>query len=278
MSGISLQEGESRDDLVLGLVKYTAMGGMVWIDRGSATEPLPGAVISLTDGEGNVLQSVTTAEGGTWRFSGLMPGEYRIEAVLPEGTVAAEPDDERLETGLISVIQETDGRRGRTDPIDLRMGRDQLNMNIGSVLPGTIGDFCWLDLNQNGWQDGGELGVPHVKVELVRNGEAVAETETDQYGLYFFREVYPAVYTLRVTAPSEVKPTQKRTDIYLIVSALKETEGETAETETFSVASDSTNFNIDLGYVMRTPGVYPPGYGEQETMDWSRSYQDVTLK
>ena len=158
------------------------------------------------------------------------------------------------------------------------MGRDQLHLDAGAVLPGTIGDYCWLDVNGNGWQDGGELGIPGVKVELVRNGEAVAETETDQYGLYFFREVYPAVYTLRVTAPEQVRPTQKRNDIYLIVSALTETESETAYTEEFAVASDSTDFNIDLGYVLRTSGAYPPGYGEQETMDWSKAYEDVVIK
>ena len=65
---------------------------------------------------------------------------------------------------------------------------------------------------------------------------------------------------------------KKRTDIYLIVSSLLETEEETSYTEAFSVASDSTDFNIDLGYALRKRGVYPEGYGEQETMDWSRAY------
>ena len=114
--------------------------------------------------------------------------------------------------------------------------------------------------------------------EVVPNGETVAVTETDQYGLYFFREVYPAVYTLKATAPSEVKPTQKRTDIDLIDSSLNETEEETAWTDEFAVASDSTDFNLDLGYALRRAGDYPPGYGEQETMDWSRAYDNVTLK
>ena len=171
------------------------------------------------------------------------------------------------------MLSQVEGRGGVTEDIELKMGQDQLRLDIGSVLPGTIGDYCWLDENGNGWQDGGEYGIPHVKVELVRNGETVAETETDQWGLYFFREVYPAVYTLKVTAPGEVKPTQKRTDIYLIVSSLLETEDQTAYTETFAVASDSTDFNIDLGYVLRNPGVYPAGYGERDTMDWSRAYE-----
>ena len=272
------REGSLREDLHLGMVKYTALGGVVWIDRGAGAEPLAGARVTLLDGGDTPLQSQDTGENGSWRFSGLMPGDYRIQADLPEGVVAAEPDDERLDNGLISVSVETEGRRARSDLLDVRMGRDQLSLNMGSVLPGTIGDYCWLDENGNGWQDGGEYGIPHVKVELIRNGTAVAETETDQYGLYFFREVYPATYTLRATAPAEVKPTQKRTDIYLIVSALKETEDAEAYTEPFTVASDSTNFNIDLGYVLRRKGSYPAGYGEQETMDWSKAYENVTFK
>ena len=274
MDDISLREGDARTDLLMGLVRYTSLGGKVWIDRGSGAENLSGAKILLLDEDRNTLQQTATPETGAWRFSGLMPGTYFIRAELPEGIVAAEPDDERLSTGLISVLQETDGRRGTTDPIELIMGQDQLSLNIGSVLPGTIGDYCWLDENGNGWQDGGELGIPHIRVELVRNGKTVAETESDQYGLYFFREVYPAVYTLKVTAPAEVKPTQHRTDIPLISSSLTETENSTAETEAFSVASDSVNFNIDLGFVLRENGVYPPGYGEQETMDWSKTFTD----
>lgn len=274
MTGIALAEGDAREDLRMGVVIYTALGGKVWIDRGSAVEDLADAKISLLDEDGESLASVTTGENGAWRFTGLMPGTYFIQAELPEGVVAAEPDDERLDTGLISVVQETAGRRGTTEAIDVIMGEDQLSLNIGGVLPGTIGDYCWLDENGNGWQDGGEYGVPHVKVELIRNGETVAETETDQYGLYFFREVYPAVYTLKVTAPAEVKPTRKKTDIPLLVSALNETDETVSETDAFAVASDSVNFNIDLGFALRQPGVYPYGYGTQETMDWSKTFTD----
>ena len=114
VTGITLNEAESREDLVMGLVKYTAMGGRVWMDRGEEIENLPGAVIRLTDSEGTELQSQTTDESGSWRFSGLMPGEYRIEAELPEGTVAVEPDDERLESGLISVIRDRSRYRNCT--------------------------------------------------------------------------------------------------------------------------------------------------------------------
>ena len=302
MEGIGLEEGAAREDLLLGLIRYTSMGGKTWVDRGGKTaaaeetdagnpaktapaaaeaeenrldvENLAGVAISLLDEAGNTVQTAVTGENGAWRMSGLMPGIYSLRAEFPSGLLACEPDDERLETGLMSVMQHTDGRTGWTEPFELKMGEDQLSLNTGAVLPGTIGDFCWLDENGNGWQDGGELGIPHVKVELVRGGVTVAETETDQYGLYFFREVYPAVYTLKVTAPPEIKPTQRRTEIPLICSSLNETEEETAWTDQLAVRSDNADFNVDLGYALREKGVYPPEYGQRETMDWSVTYTD----
>lgn len=272
MKGISLAEGESREDPLLGLVRYTTLAGSVWIDRGGTVEPLAGVGVTLEGEDGSELAGFITDETGRYEFGGLMPGTYRIMAELPEGCVVAEPTDERLQNGLISILTETEGRNGVSDPIALRMGDDQTQLNIGSVLPGTIGDYCWLDENGNGWQDGGEYGIPGVKVELQRGGVTVAETVTNQYGLYWFREVYPAVYTLKITPPAEVKPTQKRTDIYLIVSSVNETEDEVCFTDQIAVQSDVTNFNVDLGFVLRKAGVYPAGYGEGETMDWSREY------
>ena len=295
MSGIELEEGAEQEDLLLGLVRYTSLGGKAWVDRGEKAsgeaasgedaeknrmrvENLAGVSILLLDEDGNTVQTAETGENGAWRMNGLMPGIYSLKAEFPSGLLACEPDDERLETGLMSVIQHTDGRIGETDTFELKMGEDQLSLNAGAVLPGTIGDYCWLDENGNGWQDGGELGIPHVKVELVRGGVTVAETETDQYGLYFFREVYPAVYTLKVTAPEEVKPTMKRTDIPLISSSLIETEEKTSWTEELAVQSDYADFNVDLGFVLRRKDVYPAGYGEQETMDWSITYTDKSAK
>ena len=105
------------------------------------------------------------------------------------------------------------------------MGRDQMDLDIGSVLPGRLGDFAWLDLDGNGLQDFGEGGIPGVKVELLRGGETVAETVTDQYGYYLFTEVYPAAYTLRVTAPSQVKPTEQREGYAGISSVLTGEDG-----------------------------------------------------
>ena len=270
LNGIRLQENETLDNLMLGIIRYTRIGGRVWIDRGGNIEALSGAVMTLKDGNGTALTSVTSANNGEYRFERLMPGTYRIEAEMPEGCVIIEPDDHRLTGDLRSAMTTTLNRNGSSDEIDLKMNQNRTDMDIGCVLPGSLGDFCWLDLNGDGLQAGDELGIANVRVEALRDGVAVAETVTDQYGFYRITDLYPAVYTLRVTAPAEVKPTRKRTDIRIIASALEETDGEVCYTGEITVESDRANYNVDLGFVTRRNGVLPAGYGQGKTQNWQK--------
>ena len=200
-----------------------------------------------------------------------MPGTYRIEAEMPEGCVIIEPDDRRLGEELISVLTETLNRKGSSDLIELKMGTDRLQMNIGCVLPGRLGDLCWLDLDGDGLQGLNEPGIPGVKIVLLRDGNVIDETVSDQYGFYRFTDLYPAFYTLEVTPPAEVKPTRKRTDIPLIVSMLEEDDANPCVTEEFQVFSDKANYNIDLGFVCRREGVMPDGVGEGKTQKWKNA-------
>lgn len=268
MHDVTVAEGEKRNDLKLGIICHTSIAGKVWVDMGGEITAQSGAEVTLTDGSGAALATATSDEAGAYAFDGLMPGQYQLSVELPEGRVVVEPGDARLATGdYISVMTDCNSRSGRSDVIDLQMSRDQLTMDIGAVLPGSLGDLCWLDVNANGLQETGEGGIPGVKIELMRDGSVVAETTSDQYGFYRFTDVYPAAYTLRVTAPSEVKPTQQRTDIPLIVSVL----GEDGVSSTVNVASDKANRNADLGFVLVKEGTYPAGYGEGAIQDWTKN-------
>ena len=269
MKGISLSEEEKREDLVLGIVQYTSLGGNVWIDRRGTIEMLPGAVATLKTADGQAVGSMATGETGSYRFDGLMPGDYIVETDLPGGCVAAEPGDERLANGRNSVAVSTSGRHGTSDTITLKMGQHQMNLDFGAVLPGRLGDYCWLDLNSDGLQDYNEPGLANVKIELIRNGEAVMETTSDVYGYYRFEEIYPAAYTLRVTPPAEVKATRHREDIPIIASVLPESDEAVVTTGTITVESDKANYNADLGFACRVNGVRPAGAGEAPTQDWT---------
>ncbi len=272
ITGLQLAENENREGLLLGIVRYTSIGGNVWIDKGEEITSLAGALITLKDGEGNELRTQTTSGNGSYLFDKLMPGIYQLEAMMPEGCVVIEPGDRRLNEGQISVLSETLNRNGSSDLIDLKMGQDQKQMNIGCVLPGRIGDFCWLDLDGDGLQGMNEPGIPNVRITLMRDGMTVAETVTDQYGFYRFNDLYPAEYTIEVDVPDEVKMTKHRTDIPMIASVLEETtENGTCRSVEFTVESDKANYNVDIGFICRKEGVYPPGTGEGKKQIWKRS-------
>ena len=64
------------------------------------------------------------------------------------------------------------------------------------VSGGSVGDFAWNDLNENGIQDGGEPGVGGVQVTLYQGGQAVTSTATDGTGFYQFTDVAAGTYTV----------------------------------------------------------------------------------
>ncbi len=272
LSGIRLQENESRDGLMMGVVRYTSITGHAWIDRGNAIENLGGMTIAMKDPEGNLIAETETDGNGNYRLDRLMPGAFRLEMTAPEGCVIIEPGDPRLQGSLRSVVQHPSNRLGSTEEMVLQMDRDMNQMDVGCVLPGRLGDTCWVDLNRDGLQAGDEPGLANLKIELLRDGATIAETETDQYGFYRFVDLYPATYTLRVYMPAEVKPTRRRAELPMITSVLEETEDAVALSIPLTVESNREQYDADLGFVCRQEGVLPAGAGIGENQNWTPKY------
>src|SRR5690625_2663551 len=67
-----------------------------------------------------------------------------------------------------------------------------------------IGDYTWIDSNKDGIQDEDEEVLPGVKVELFdEEGNKIAETETDENGLYIFDELPAGNYQVKFTLTEE---------------------------------------------------------------------------
>lgn len=271
MRGVQLAEGENREDLLLGLVKLNSLHGNVWVDRGNTYDMLGGAVVSLTDANGVPVSSMTTEPDGTYDFAGLLPGDYYVAVTLPEGYLVVEPEDERLlDGGRRSVMTQCSGRTGQSSAITVKMTEANTGLDIGSVLPGRLGTLCWLDENGNGIRDYDEKGLAGVKIELMRGDRVMAQVTSDQYGYWCMTEVYPATYTLRVTPPAEVKPTIHSAQVPALASVLEETDDTVCISNLVTVVSDRSNYQANLGFVLREAGVYPSGFGEYATQDWTK--------
>ncbi len=265
---VRIVENQDMHGTKLSVARTTEIGGMVWLEQYSGVTPVAGATVHLLNTNGEAIAEYVTGEDGRYVFKGLMPGDFAIDATIPAGYVMVENNDPHLEdAGLISVMEDVDGLFGRSQYIQLRMARHCLDMNVGMVLPGRLGDKAWLDLNGNGLQDGDEGGIPGIGIELIREDRVVASTVTDQYGYYVFEDLYPTEYTLRVTWPAEVKPTMLRPEIHQISSVLQEN----GTSLTVVVESNKANYAADLGFILVEEGKLPAGYGEGETQNWKKS-------
>ncbi len=262
----TIQENTRYEGELLSIIRETSLGGKVWLDQAGDAVPVADAVIVLLDGSGTLVGEAVTDAEGAYEFNGLMPGDYTIEAMVPDGHALVDISDPRLaDRNLISILQHTYGAHGTSGTITVEMAQHQQHLDIGCVLPGRLGDRVWLDLNGNGLQDGDEDGIPGVVIELLRNGEVVATTTSDQYGYYVLENLYPCEYIIRATFPAEVVPTQLRQDIALIVSVLQ-ADGTSIPV---MVLSNASNYNADLGFILVDEKHLPAGYGEGAQQDWT---------
>ena len=68
--------------------------------------------------------------------------------------------------------------------------------------PAAIGDYAWIDANDNGIQDMGEAGFPGVVVNLYTcEGDFVATTITDANGYYQFANLNPGDFYIEFISP-----------------------------------------------------------------------------
>ena len=129
---------------------------------------------------GNVVNATTTGQDGSYAFHNLAPGTYIISEVAIDGWVQTAPQGSyTVELKDADVTGKDFGSRG--------------NLSISGQK--------YYDINGNGVQDADEPGIPGGAVSLVENGKVVANTTTDDNGLYSFKNVLPGTYTINDPVP-----------------------------------------------------------------------------
>ncbi|MCA9296123.1 MAG: choice-of-anchor E domain-containing protein, partial [Phycisphaerales bacterium] len=181
------------------------IGDFVWSDTNGngiqdGGEPgIPGVTVNLLDA-GMVQIATTMTDGlGAYLFSGLDAGSYTVQFVNPSpATLVESPALQGGDTALDSNCV------GGLAAVTLATPNStDLTIDCGLVpLAGQIGDFVWSDTNGNGIQDGGELGIPGVTVNLLDAGMVqIATTMTDGAGAYLFSGLAAGSYTVQFVEP-----------------------------------------------------------------------------
>ncbi|GEM_PF-2182310 len=231
------------------------IGDFVWNDLNGngiqdAGEPgIAGVTVNLYDSTGtNQLATTVTGPNGNYAFTGLNAGTYvvKIDATtLPAGFVASPS----LQGG--NTATDSNGSPA-TVTLSTNTSTDN-TIDFGYIGPGTgsIGDFVWHDMNQNGIQDAGEPGIDGVTVTLKDSlGNVVGTAVTglgpsNQHGYYQFTGLHAGTYMVSVTMGVPAGWTPTITNAPGSTTANDSNSQPAIVTLSTSTSSDQT---IDFGY------------------------------
>ena len=145
----------------------------------SAGEPgIAGVTVTLTYPDGTT-ETITTNGIGNYLFSGLEEGNYTVE--VGEGPANA-------------TLTTTDSFN-----VDLGEGENYLIADFGfEPANGNIGDRVWSDLDGDGIQDAGEVGIPGVTVTLIHPDGFTETMTTGGNGIYLFTDLPAGEYVVEV--------------------------------------------------------------------------------
>ncbi|WP_160396340.1 SdrD B-like domain-containing protein [Paenibacillus sp. MMS18-CY102] len=225
---VTLQPGEENLSIDTGVVVPAAVGNYVWKDQNGngiqeATElGVNDVAVNLLDENGNVISTTTTANdpagnAGYYAFTNLIPGTYQIEMNAPAGQMFV-----YKHAGTDRTKDSDVGNDGKSDNIILLPGENNVDIDAGiqpipPVVRATVGDYVWIDLNNDGVQDDSEHGLNGVEVKLINKyGASIATfvTKNDSHGkpgYYLFDDLLPDTYSIKVMVPSGYTVTSKST-------------------------------------------------------------------
>ncbi|MBE9572819.1 MAG: hypothetical protein IMF11_19520 [Proteobacteria bacterium] len=122
---------------------------------------------------------VYTDEKGMFEFPVLDPGNYRLDM-----------DMSQLPSGLIPAI---------SLPRDISLSKgDEIFIDIPLEQVGTIRGTVFDDKNKNMQKDEEEDGLSPIRLILLKDGEEIQETFTDQQGRYILTDVTPGDYVIKI--------------------------------------------------------------------------------
>ncbi len=207
---ITLASSEDNDTIDAGIYKLASIGDRVFSDandngvQDDGEAGIAGITVILRNADGTEAATTTTDENGDYKFTGLNPGQYRVEVTLPtDGSVAFSAQDQGTDDTKDSDVDPTSAQ---TDLIDLDSGEDNMDVDAGLVPLSTIGDLLFNDLNGNGIQEDGEPGIGNQVVTLLDDQGNVLETAiTDLSGRYEFTGVRPGTYQVRFDISDDYK-------------------------------------------------------------------------
>lgn len=223
---VTLATGQAYLTADFGFAAAATIGDFVFFDsNGNATQDLsetgiPNVTVQLfldanQDGVADSptpLATTTTATGsganpaGFYQFTNLAAGTYFVKVLttsLPQSggqpiPLTADPDRDGVPVNDNTYPSLPAGDNADSLVI-VSLGGNYTGADFGYKPPGSIGDFVWLDLDQDGVQDAGEPGVANVTVNIT-NGTITYTATTDFDGYWSVANIPNGAWTVSVPA------------------------------------------------------------------------------
>ena len=265
-----------------------SLGDYVWYDdnangkQDNDEKPVEGVTVYLLDKNSNRVEGtnpVTTDATGHYKFTGLMPGKYAVEFVLPKEIAEEYKFTKAHEDQVDDTVDSDANENGKTDVKEVAVTGstylDNPNFDAGLVAkkptepenPGdkdkkvSLGDYVWYDENANGKQDNGEKPVEGVTVYLLdKNSNRVEGTNpvtTDATGHYKFTGLMPGKYAVEFVLPKEIAEEYKFTKAHedQVDDTVDSDANENGKTDVKEVAVTGSTYldnpNFDAGLVAK---------------------------
>ncbi|KAA3659875.1 MAG: hypothetical protein DWQ04_21005, partial [Chloroflexi bacterium] len=202
---ISLALNEGVGNIDAGFYTPPTIGDFVWNDLNAngvqdfGESGIGGATVYLYTFDDTLVDTQTTAYNGKYSFSGgaVIAGDYYVQFVTPTDFTPSPKG-----VGAANVDSDADVGTGKTAVFTVTAGSTKDDIDAGFFQSATLGNFVWDDINGNGLQDGGELGIPGVTVTLYDTTDAeITNMPTNASGYYTFTNLVPNTYYLHFSGP-----------------------------------------------------------------------------
>jgi len=209
VSAATLGEDEDKRDVDFGYTGTGSIGDTIWFDQDlDGSQGVGEAGITNIDVTVNWLGPNGVSGGGddvVYSATTDAAGAYLVEN-LPAGNYTVVVDTAGLPAGYNNVT-DPEGDDDNMSALTLGAGTNNLDQDFGYAGDGSIGDFVWLDQDNDGVQDAGEPGLGALTLELTVLGpdgtlgtadDSVFTTLTGASGSYLFDNLPPGDYQVKV--------------------------------------------------------------------------------
>lgn len=252
-----------RRDLDAGFYQLGSIGDKVWNDtdldgiQDDNELPVKELKLTLYDAQEVKVAETQTDVDGKYLFNNLKPGVYSIKLTLSAdyyvtydhrgGDVAKDSDFDNVTLKATNIILYSGGQITTVDA-GIYYAPKPANCEIG--------DYIWVDADQDTIQDASEKGLVGIGVILYDiSGAKIRTTTTDANGYYIFKGLLPGTYTVEVDKNSVLNYVQTydvdmnldhRASVYVVAAA--------------------KILSLDFGYVLNQPKLTLQKIANKETI------------